>query len=306
MSRPVEVVAVVGATASGKSGLALDLAERLGGEIVNADSMQLYRGMDIGTAKLPEAGRRGIPHHLLDVLEVTEESTLAAYQERSRATIADIRERGGLPVLAGGSGLYVRAALDELEIPPADPQVRARLEARSAAGEDDALREELRRLDPAAAEAIQSNNVRRIIRALEVVEITGRPFSATAPTKTYVRPSVVIGLRDDWDALTGRIERRVEQMWADGLLDEVRHLETVGLRRGRTASRAIGYAQALGQLDGELSRAEAIASTQAATRRYARRQESWLRPDPRVRWLDAAAPDLVDQAAELVSATIAP
>ena len=297
-----EVVAVVGATATGKSGLALDLAERLDGEVVNADSMQLYRGMDIGTAKLPAEERRGVPHHLLDVLDVTEESTLAAYQSAARAAIADIRGRGHMPVLAGGSGLYVRAALDELEIPPADPQVRARLEARSAAGEDDALREELRRVDPAAAEAIQDNNIRRIIRALEVVEITGRPFSATAPTKTYVRPSVVIGLRDDWDALTGRIERRVEQMWADGLLDEVRYLESLGLRRGRTASRAIGYAQALGELDGEMTQAEAVASTQAATRRYARRQESWLRPDPRVQWLDAAAPDLLEQAVALVAA----
>ena len=297
-----EVVAVVGATATGKSGLALDLAERLDGEVVNADSMQLYRGMDIGTAKLPAAERRGVPHHLLDVLDVTEESTLAAYQSAARAAIADIRGRGHMPVLAGGSGLYVRAALDELEIPPADPQVRARLEARSAAGEDDALREELRRVDPAAAEAIQDNNIRRIIRALEVVEITGRPFSATAPTKTYVRPSVVIGLRDDWDALTGRIERRVEQMWVDGLLDEVRYLESLGLRRGRTASRAIGYAQALGELAGEMTQAEAVASTQAATRRYARRQESWLRPDPRVQWLDAAAPDLLEQAVALVAA----
>ena len=297
-----EVVAVVGATATGKSGLALDLAERLDGEVVNADSMQLYRGMDIGTAKLPAAERRGVPHHLLDVLDVTEESTLAAYQSAARAAIADIRGRGRMPVLAGGSGLYVRAALDELEIPPADPQVRARLEARSAAGEDDALREELRRVDPAAAEAIQDNNIRRIIRALEVVEITGRPFSATAPTKTYVRPSVVIGLRDDWDALTGRIERRVEQMWVDGLLDEVRYLESLGLRRGRTASRAIGYAQALGELAGEMTQAEAVASTQAATRRYARRQESWLRPDPRVQWLDAAAPDLLEQAVALVVA----
>ena len=297
-----QVVAVVGATATGKSGLALDLAERLDGEVVNADSMQLYRGMDIGTAKLPAAERRGVPHHLLDVLDVTEESTLAAYQSAARAAIADIRGRGRMPVLAGGSGLYVRAALDELEIPPADPQVRARLEARSAAGEDDALREELRRVDPAAAEAIQDNNIRRIIRALEVVEITGRPFSATAPTKTYVRPSVVIGLRDDWDALTGRIERRVEQMWVDGLLDEVRYLESLGLRRGRTASRAIGYAQALGELAGEMTQAEAVASTQAATRRYARRQESWLRPDPRVQWLDAAAPDLLEQAVALVVA----
>lgn len=297
---PAEVVAVVGATATGKSELALGLAERLGGEVVNADSMQLYRGMDIGTAKLPPSARRGVPHHLLDVLDVTEESTLAAYQEMARAAIAAVRDRGGIPVLAGGSGLYVRAALDVLDIPPADPEVRARLEARSAAGEDDALRAELRRLDPAASEAIQERNIRRVIRALEVVAITGRPFSATAPTKTYVRPSVVIGLRDDWGALTDRIERRVERMWADGLPDEVARLAGAGLREGRTASRAIGYAQALAEIDDELTRHEAITATQAATRRYARRQESWLRPDLRVVWLDAAAPDLLERALEVV------
>lgn len=297
---PAEVVAVVGATATGKSELALGLAERLRGEVVNADSMQLYRGMDIGTAKLPPSARRGVPHHLLDVLDVTEESTLVAYQQMARAAIAAVRDRGGMPVLAGGSGLYVRAALDVLDIPPADPEVRARLEARSAAGEDDALRAELRRLDPAASEAIQERNIRRVIRALEVVEITGRPFSATAPTKTYVRPSVVIGLRDDWDALTDRIERRVERMWADGLPDEVARLAGAGLREGRTASRAIGYAQALAEIDDELTRSEAITATQAATRRYARRQESWLRPDPRVVWLDAAAPDLLERALEVV------
>lgn len=297
---PAEVVAVVGATATGKSELALGLAERLRGEVVNADSMQLYRSMDIGTAKLPPSARRGVPHHLLDVLDVTEESTLVAYQQMARAAIAAVRDRGGMPVLAGGSGLYVRAALDVLDIPPADPEVRARLEARSAAGEDDALRAELRRLDPAASEAIQERNIRRVIRALEVVEITGRPFSATAPTKTYVRPSVVIGLRDDWDALTDRIERRVERMWADGLPDEVARLAGAGLREGRTASRAIGYAQALAEIDDELTRSEAITATQAATRRYARRQESWLRPDPRVVWLDAAAPDLLERALEVV------
>ncbi|MET4078581.1 tRNA (adenosine(37)-N6)-dimethylallyltransferase MiaA [Janibacter sp. UYMM211] len=298
---PVEVVAVVGATATGKSALALDLAQSLGGEVVNADSMQLYRGMDVGTAKLAPQERRRVPHHLLDVLDVTDESTLAAYQTRARSAIEDIRSRGAVPVLAGGSGLYVRAALDHLEIPPTDPEVRARLEARSAAGEDDALRAELRRVDPQAAEAIQEQNVRRIIRALEVVELTGRPFSATAPTKTYVRPSLVIGLRDDWDLLTTRIEQRVLRMWAEGMLDETRRLETAGLRRGRTASRAIGYAQALAELDGELTTAEAIASTQAATRRYARRQESWLRPDPRVVWLDASAPDLLGRAHEVVA-----
>lgn len=295
-----QVIAVVGATATGKSELALDLAEELGGEVVNADAMQLYRGMDIGTNKLPPDERRGIPHHLLDVLDVTDEATLADFQQRAEAAVVDILDRGRVPVLAGGSGLYVRAALDHLDIPPTDPQVRARLEA---VAEDEAgpaaLRRRLQQVDPAAAEAIEPNNIRRIIRALEVVEITGRPFSATAPTKRYRRPSLVIGLRDDWTALTERIERRARAMWDGGLLDEVRRLDAAGLRGGRTASRAIGYAQALGELDGRWGREEAIADTARATRRYARRQESWWRPDPRPRWLDATAPDLVQVASDL-------
>ena len=295
-----QVIAVVGATATGKSDLALDLAEELGGEVVNADAMQLYRGMDIGTNKLPPDERRGIPHHLLDVLDVTDEATLADFQQRAEAAVVDILDRGRVPVLAGGSGLYVRAALDHLDIPPTDPQVRARLEA---VAEDEAgpaaLRRRRQQVDPAAAEAIEPNNIRRIIRALEVVEITGRPFSATAPTKRYRRPSLVIGLRDDWTALTERIERRARAMWDGGLLDEVRRLDAAGLRGGRTASRAIGYAQALGELDGRWGREEAIADTARATRRYARRQESWWRPDPRPRWLDATAPDLVQVASDL-------
>ncbi|WP_205353159.1 tRNA (adenosine(37)-N6)-dimethylallyltransferase MiaA [Janibacter anophelis] len=295
-----QVIAVVGATATGKSDLALDLAESLGGEVVNADAMQLYRGMDIGTSKLPVDQWRGVPHHLLDVLEVTDEATLADYQARAEAAVVDILGRGRVPVLAGGSGLYVRAALDHLDIPPTDPAVRARLEAHAQdEGGRAALRRRLREVDPAAAEAIEPNNTRRIIRALEVVEITGRPFSATAPTKRYRRPSLVIGLRDDWDALTDRIERRARTMWEAGLLDEVTRLDAAGLRRGRTASRAIGYAQALGELDGRWGREEAIADTARATRRYARRQESWWRPDPRVEWLDAADPALPEAASRL-------
>ncbi|MHA7126454.1 tRNA (adenosine(37)-N6)-dimethylallyltransferase MiaA [Janibacter indicus] len=301
LHRP-EVVAVVGATATGKSDLALDLAEELGGEVVNADAMQLYRGMDIGTNKLPVAQRRGVPHHLLDVLEVTDEATLADFQARAETAIVDILGRGRVPVLAGGSGLYVRAALDHLDIPPTDPAVRARLEEQAQdEGGRAALRRRLREVDPAAADAIEPNNTRRIIRALEVVEITGRPFSATAPTKRYRRPSLVIALRDDWDALTDRIDRRTRAMWEAGLLDEVRRLDAAGLRDGRTASRAIGYAQALGVLDGRWGREEAIADTARATRRYARRQESWLRPDPRVQWLDAAAPGLRGSAVGLAT-----
>ncbi|WP_338748034.1 tRNA (adenosine(37)-N6)-dimethylallyltransferase MiaA [Janibacter alittae] len=292
-----QVIAVVGATATGKSDLALDLAEALGGEVVNADAMQLYRGMDIGTNKLPPEQRRGIPHHVLDVLDVTEESTLADYQVRAEAAIADVLDRGLVPVLAGGSGLYVRAAMDHLRIPPTDPTVRARLEAEAQDEEGvAALRDRLRSVDPSAAEAIEPNNVRRIIRALEVVEITGRPFSATAPTKRYRRPSLVIGLRDDWDALTTRIERRARAMWDDGLLDEVAALDAAGLRDGRTASQAIGYSQALAEIDGRTTREEAIAQTAQATRRYARRQESWWRPDHRVEWFDAADPGLAEAA----------
>lgn len=300
MSRVPEVVAVVGATATGKSDLALDLAEALGGEVVNADAMQLYRGMDIGTNKLPADQRRGVAHHLLDILEVTDEATLADYQGRAEAAIVDILARGRVPVLAGGSGLYVRAALDHLDIPPTDPAVRARLEAEAEAeGGPAALRDRLRSADPTAAEAIQPNNIRRIVRALEVIEITGELFSATAPTKRYRRPSLVIGLHDDRSALDARIERRARGMWADGLLDEVAALDALGLRDGRTASRAIGYAQALAELDGRISRAEAIDRTAAATRRYARRQESWLRPDHRVKWLGAADPDLTEAATQL-------
>ncbi len=300
MNPTPEVIAVVGATATGKSDLALDLAEELGGEVVNADSMQLYRGMDIGTNKLPVAQRRGITHHLLDVLEVTDEATLADFQERAEAAIIDIRSRGRIPVLAGGSGLYVRAALDHLDIPPTDPSVRARLEAEAEGeGGTAALRDRLRRQDPQAAAAIEPNNVRRIIRALEVIELTGRPFSATAPTKRYRRPSLVIGLHDDRDALVDRIERRTRRMWEAGLLDEVAALDRIGLREGRTASRAIGYAQALAELDGRIDREEAIERTAQATRRYARRQESWLRPDHRVAWLEAADPGLAEAAVEL-------
>lgn len=296
-----QVVAVVGATATGKSDLALDLASAVGGEVINADAMQLYRGMDIGTNKVPVGQRRGIEHHLLDILEVTDEATLADYQARAELAVVDVLGRGRLPVLAGGSGLYVRAALDHLEIPPTDPAVRARLEAQAGSeGGAAALRARLAEVDPAAAQAIEPNNTRRIIRALEVVEITGRAFSATAPTKRHRRPSLVIGLRDDWDALTERIGRRVEAMWAAGLLDEVARLDTEGLRQGRTSSRAIGYAQALGELDGRWGRDEAIADTARATRRYARRQESWWRPDHRVVWLDAADPALADTALGLL------
>ncbi|GAA2168455.1 tRNA (adenosine(37)-N6)-dimethylallyltransferase MiaA [Pedococcus bigeumensis] len=303
MTTPL-VVGVVGPTATGKSDLALDLAEALGGEVVGADASQLYRGMDIGTAKVPPAQRRGIPHHQLDVLDVVEEASVAAYQVAAREDIVAIQRRGRHPVLAGGSGLYVRAALDVLEIPPTDPGVRARLAEQAAAEGTPATYARLQQLDPAAAGAIEPGNTRRIVRALEVIELTGRPFSATMPTRTYLQPTVVLGLRMPRDLLDDRVATRVRRMWQQGLLDEVRHLETLGLRAGRTASRALGYAQALAELDGTMTTQQAQEETAAMTRRLVRRQESWFNPDPRIRWLDALDPHLGDRAVEIVRAAI--
>ena len=302
-SRPL-VVAVVGPTATGKSDLGLHLAEELGGEVVNADASQLYRGMDIGTAKLSVAERRGIPHHQLDVLDVTQEASVAAYQQAARADIAAIQGRGAHPVVVGGSGLYVRAALDVLDIPPTDPAVRARLEAEAEAVGPEAVYERLCEVDPVAAQAIEPRNVRRVVRALEVVELTGRPFSATMPRREHLQPTTTIGLRLDRGVLDDRIAQRVARMWDDGLLEEVRDLERRGLRQGRTASRALGYAQALAELDGTMTREEAQAQTTAMTRRFARRQESWFTPDPRIAWLDATDPGLVPRAVALVRAAI--
>jgi tRNA dimethylallyltransferase len=298
------VLAVVGATATGKSDLALDLAETVGGEVVNADASQLYAGMDIGTAKVSLSQRRGIPHHQLDVLEVTEEASVAAYQAAAREDIAAVQARGAHPVLVGGSGLYVRAALDHLEIPPTEPAVRSRLETEGYAVGAPAMYARLLEVDPIAAQAIQPNNLRRVIRALEVVELTGRPFSATMPVREHLQPTLMLGLRLPRKVLDERITVRVERMWADGLVDEVRELERRGLRRGRTASRALGYAQALAQLDGHLTEAEAMEQTATATRRYARRQESWFGPDQRIHWVDAADPDARERALALVRTAV--
>ncbi len=297
------IIAVVGATATGKSALALDLAEALGGEIVNADAMQLYRGMDIGTAKLPPGERRGIPHHQLDVLDVTQEASVAAYQRAARSDLDTIVVRGRVPLLVGGSGLYVRAALDALDIPPTDPDVRARWEAYAAQHGPEAAHRALADRDPVAARDILATNTRRIVRALEVIELTGAPFGARLPARTHRRPTLTLGLAMPRDALDGRIGIRTEGMWAGGLLDEVRRLDAAGLRRGRTASLAIGYRQALAELDGDLTRDTAIAETTRATRRFVRRQESWFRPDPRILWLDALAPDLTDRALAAVRST---
>lgn len=290
------IIAVVGPTASGKSDLGLDLAEALDGEVVNADAMQLYRGMDIGTAKLPPEERRGIRHHQLDVLAVTEEASVAAYQSAARDDIAAIRGRGRVPVLVGGSGLYVRAALDHLDIPPTDPDVRRRLEEEGAELGVAALHRRLAALDRVAAEQIQHNNLRRIVRALEVIELTGRPFSASMPGREFVAPTTMLGLLVDRTLLDERIERRVEHMWERGLLAEVEGLLEVGLRDGFTASRAIGYSQAIAVIDGQLTPEQARAETTQATRRYARRQESWFRPDPRIVWLDPDDAELTTRA----------
>jgi tRNA dimethylallyltransferase len=281
------VIAVVGATATGKSWLAIELARALGGEVVNADSMQLYRGMDIGTAKEPEAARHGVPHHLLDIWPVTRTASVAEYQGLARAAIDGIIGRGRVPVLAGGSGLYVRAALEDLHFPGTDGGVRARLTDELARLGPAALHARLARLDPAAAAAILPSNGRRIVRALEVIEISGRPFTATMPAYTQARPAVQIGLTLPRPELDRRIAARVDRMWQAGFEAEVKSLAGKGLREGKTASRALGYQQLLRYLDGEWTLDQARDETMKATRRFARRQESWFRRDPRIRWLDA-------------------
>jgi tRNA dimethylallyltransferase len=291
------VVAVVGPTATGKSDLAVELALHLDGEVVNADSMQLYRGMDVGTAKLTDAERRGVPHHLLDVWDVRVAANVADYQRLVRRQLLEIAARGRRAVLVGGSGLYVRAALDDLAFPGTDDAVRARLEAELAEAGPVALHARLAAVDPAAAAAILPSNGRRVVRALEVVEITGASFTASLPEPgAYAVPAVQVGLTVDRPTLDARIETRVDRMWEQGLVEEVRRLAADGLREGRTASRALGYSQVLRHLDGECSQEEARAETVRATRRFARRQESWFRRDHRVRWLDAADPALLPAA----------
>jgi tRNA dimethylallyltransferase len=288
------VITVVGPTAAGKSLLSIALAQELGGEVVNADSMQLYQGMDIGTAKLTPAERAGVPHHLLDIWDVTVPAAVAEYQRLARAAIDDIRARGRVPLLVGGSGLYIRAVLEEFDFPGTDPEIRARLEDELAAGGPAPLHERLSRWDPAAAANILPSNGRRIVRALEVIELTGRPFTAALPEPRPFYPAVQIGVDRAPAELDERIATRVDLMWAAGLLDEVRGLTR--LREGRTASRALGYQQALAQLDGTLSEEEAKADTVRATRRFVRRQRSWFRRDPSITWLDGASDTLVAQA----------
>ena len=296
MSGLPPVVAVVGPTAAGKSDLAIELALALGGEVVNADSMQLYRGMDIGTAKLSVSERRGVPHHLLDIWSVREPASVADYQQRARSVVDELRSAGRVPVLVGGSGLYVRAVLDRLEFPGTDPAVRSALEAELAAQGSGALHARLAAVDPAAAAAILPSNGRRIVRALEVIELTGEPFSARLPDFQAHYDAVLLGVDLPVATLDERIDRRVDRMFAAGLVDEVRALEGEGLRDGITASRALGYAQVLRFLAGEGDLEQSRRDTAVATRRFARRQRSWFGRDPRVEWLDGTISDLVTAA----------
>ncbi|WP_225726570.1 MULTISPECIES: tRNA (adenosine(37)-N6)-dimethylallyltransferase MiaA [unclassified Nocardia] len=300
-SSAIRPVAVVGPTATGKSELGLALAERLDGEIVNIDAMQLYRGMDVGTAKLTVAERRGIPHHQLDVLEVTETASVAAYQAAAAADVTDIMARGRTPVIVGGSMMYVQALLDDWEFPATDPRVRARWEAVLADGGVAAVHEALRAADPVAAATILPTDGRRMVRALEVVEITGEPFAASAPTIGEPRWGTrIIGVDRDTSELDARIGLRTAAMFDGGLVEEVRGLLAHGLRDGQTARRAIGYAQVLAYLDNEYDLSHAQERTLIGTRRYVRRQRSWFRRDPRVRWVDGADPRLVDAALQML------
>ncbi|MEI6621827.1 MAG: tRNA (adenosine(37)-N6)-dimethylallyltransferase MiaA [Actinomycetes bacterium] len=297
------VVAIVGPTAVGKSELSLDLAQRFNGEVINADSMQLYRGMDIGTAKLPASQRRGVRHHLLDIWELDHTATVAEFQALARAAIDAVRSRNRLPILVGGSGLYVNAVVDDLRFPGTDAAVRQRWEEQLRVVGAAALHEQLAHVDPAAAAAIEPGNGRRIVRALEVIEITGQPFAAALPFGRPFLEATVIGMDIDRSLLDSRIADRVERMWDGGLLDEVVTLADRGLADAPTASRAIGYSQALAVLSGRISEGQAKVDQATATRRFARRQLSWFHRDPRVVWLTAgggSGRSLVDEAAAVL------
>jgi len=290
-----KVVVIVGPTAVGKTDLSLEIAAHIDAEIINADSMQLYRGMDIGTAKVPFVQRHGIPHHMLDVLEVTQGATVSDYQRDARQVVEDIHARGKRVVVVGGSGLFVQGLLEDMQFPASDPNVRERLEQEAEEFGAPAMYERLHLLDPAAAANVAPNNLRRVLRALEVIELTGQAPVTTLKQLAEIVPSVRIGLRRDRAELDKRIEARVEIMWEQGLVDEVRTLEQAGLREGVTASKALGYAQVLDFLAGEITEAEAKEQTVSSTRRYVRRQDSWFNRDTRINWLQADAPELFNQ-----------
>ena len=303
---PPKLLAIVGSTGTGKSELAIRIAEALRdegklAEIVNADAMQLYKGMDIGTAKVPVAERRGIEHHLIDVLDITQESTAAEYQKLARAKILDIQSRGAVPILVGGSMLYVAAVLNNFEFPVRDKDLRSQLEQELLELGPNAMHQKLEQLDSIAASRIDPENGRRIVRALEIVTLTGEPFAAALPDKIDSWQEVLeIGLRMDRETLVGKLEQRVRGMWSEGMVDETKALIANGLRESVTAGYAIGYAQALAQLDGELSQEQAIESTTKLTQKYARRQMSWFKRDTRINWLDALDPEVSSLAIALL------
>jgi len=304
---PKQIIAIVGPTGTGKSELGINIVESLArrgqtAEIVNTDSMQFYLGMNIGTAKLTLEERRGVPHHLLDWLDIREESTAAEFQASARPVIEEIQSRGATPVLVGGSMLYIAAVLNNFEFPARDEALRAELEEELIELGSREMHNRLAALDPIAASRIDSANGRRIVRAIEIVTLTGEPFAATLPeVPEEWQSSVQIGLLAERSVLVPRLHQRAERMWQQGLLAEVEALIPMGVRDGKTSSRAIGYAQALAQIDGELSQAEAIEQTALLTSRYARRQMSWFRRDSRVNWLDFDREDLVDAAISLVN-----
>ena len=303
---PAQLIAIVGSTGTGKSELAIRIAEALrdegsAAEIVNADAMQLYRGMDIGTAKLPVSERRGIEHHLIDVLDVTEESTAAEYQKLARSKILEIQSRGSIPILVGGSMLYVAAVLNNFEFPVRDKDLRAQLEQELVELGPAAMHQKLAELDSIAASRIEPENGRRIVRALEIVTLTGEPFAAALPDEIDSWQEVLeIGLRMERELLVARLAERVRGMWSAGMVEETEALISKGLRESVTAGYAIGYAQALAQLDGELSQEQAIESTTKLTQKYARRQMSWFKRDTRINWLDALDPEVTNLAIALV------
>jgi tRNA dimethylallyltransferase len=288
------LIIICGPTATGKSDLALDLAQEIGAAIINADSMQLYRGMDIGTAKLAVDERRGIPHHLLDILNVNEDASVADYQLRARAAISEIHESGKAAIVVGGTGLYIKSIIDEMNFPETDPSIRIRLEEEAEALGAAELFSRLEMLDPEAAAAIDSANTRRIIRALEVIEVTGKPYSANLPSdvSTLYPNALHIGLSMSRETLAPRIHTRVMKMWEQGLVQEVSALIEEGLLEGTTAQRAIGYAQTIRLIQGEISESAAIEETVTATRQYVRRQETWFKRDQRIQWIGEDLPRL--------------
>lgn len=304
MAQLDQVVVVVGPTGVGKSDLAIALAQELRGEVISTDAYQLYRDMDIGTAKTPVADRRGVPHHLVDVLDLAQSASVAQFQAAARRAVEDCRARGVVPVVVGGSSLYVRAVLDDLDFPGTDPAVRARWARRLEELGPSALHRELAQRDPAAAAQILPSNGRRIVRALEVVELTGEPFRAHMPPyESVIGPVAIVGLTADREVLDARLAARVDAMWEAGLVDEVRRLAERGLAESPTASRALGYAEVLDLLAGRIDDQQARDRTVLGTQRFARRQERLFGKDPRVTWLPHDAPDLVERALGVASSS---